>query len=342
MKLSKSIAQKIVSEMMNVIPYNINVMDENGIIIGSGDYKRIGNLHEGAKKVIKEKQIIRIYEDESKMKPGVNEPILFDDKIIGVIGITGNPDEVEKFSKLVCVTANLLIEQSKADEDIHNRRLNREKFFQELIHRKSEYDKSFYDEGKDYGIDLSLSYEVVIVQYNNLDNDVKTLCSKYFSYSEINNNILFLINNNKHMESLIIALKEIKSINKISIGSKETIIGISFEKAKLALEVGRKIKPSTLIYLYEELKFYIYLYHENKTEYKNLIVGLDKIGDKLDLIETIQAYVEENGDINNIAKKLNIHRNTLNYRLDRIRKLTGKNPKNILELFQLISGVLWM
>ena len=37
MKLSKTTAQKIVLEMMNVVPYNINVMDENGIIIGSGD-----------------------------------------------------------------------------------------------------------------------------------------------------------------------------------------------------------------------------------------------------------------------------------------------------------------
>ena len=43
-KLSKYIAQKIVSEMMDVIPYNINVMDENGVIIGSGDVKRIGLL----------------------------------------------------------------------------------------------------------------------------------------------------------------------------------------------------------------------------------------------------------------------------------------------------------
>lgn len=49
-KLSKTIAQKIVLEMMNVIPYNINVMDENGVIIGSGDIRRIGNIHEGAKK----------------------------------------------------------------------------------------------------------------------------------------------------------------------------------------------------------------------------------------------------------------------------------------------------
>lgn len=72
MKLSKAIAQRIVLEMMNVIPYNINVMDENGIIIGSGDNERIGNIHEGAKKAIDSKHIIEVYEDNEKMKPGVN------------------------------------------------------------------------------------------------------------------------------------------------------------------------------------------------------------------------------------------------------------------------------
>lgn len=72
MKLSKAIAPKIVLEMMNVIPYNTNVMDENGIIIGSGDNERIGNIHEGAQKAIDSKHIIEVYEDNEKMKPGVN------------------------------------------------------------------------------------------------------------------------------------------------------------------------------------------------------------------------------------------------------------------------------
>ena len=137
MKLSKAIAQRIVLEMMNVIPYNINVMDEKGIIIGSGDIDRIGNIHEGAKRAIDSKHIIEIYEDNEKMKPGVNEPIIFNNEIIGVIGITGQPDEVIRFSKLVRVTAVLLIEQIIIDEDIHNKRLNKQRFYYELAHRKN-------------------------------------------------------------------------------------------------------------------------------------------------------------------------------------------------------------
>lgn len=34
--------------MMKDIPYNINIMDERGIIIGSGERERIGTVHQGA------------------------------------------------------------------------------------------------------------------------------------------------------------------------------------------------------------------------------------------------------------------------------------------------------
>lgn len=341
MKLSKAIAQRIVLEMMNVIPYNINVMDEKGIIIGSGDIDRIGNIHEGAKRAIDSKHIIEIYEDNEKMKPGVNEPIIFNNEIIGVIGITGHPDEVIRFSKLVRVTAVLLIEQIIIDEDIHNKRLNKQRFYYELAHRKIEYDNKFYEVAKVYGIDITKGCQVILIENNNNLLDFKTISERYFYYSEINNRAMFFITSDYDYNNLLKELKQNPGVNKISIGPKELIVANSVEKAELALEVGRKIKPSTLIYLYDEFKLFINLSHENKENFISLISNLDKVGHSLELIETMQTYIEENGDINIIANKLKIHRNTLNYRLDRIKQLTGKNPKNLLELFELVCGLIW-
>lgn len=341
MKLSKAIAQRIVLEMMNVIPYNINVMDENGIIIGSGDVDRIGNIHEGAKRAIDSKHIIEVYEDNEKMKPGVNEPIIFNNEIIGVIGITGHPNEVIRFSKLVSVTAVLLIEQIIIDEDIHSKRINKQRFYYELAHRKKEYDNKFYKIAKGYGIDITKGCKVVLIENNNNLLDLKAICEKYFYYSEISNRGMFFITNDYEYNNLLRELKQTTGVNKISIGTKELIVANSVEKAELALEVGKKIKPSTLIYRYDELKLFTNLTHENKESFISLISTLDKIGNSLELIETMQTYIEENGDINKIANKLNIHRNTLNYRLDRIKKLTGKDPKNLIDLFELMCGLIW-
>lgn len=341
MKLSKNIAQKIVLKMMKVIPYNINVMDENGVIIGSGDIKRIGNIHEGAKKAIENKIINEVYEDEAKMKAGVNEPIIINEKVIGVIGITGNPDEVRRFSKLVCVTAILLIEQAKIDKDIQNERLNKQKFYNELAYRKMEYDNEFYEMAKGYGLHLTKKCRAILVEGDIDSSTFKVLLNKYPNYREINNSVEFFSTSDSIYNSLLKNLKESKDIHKISIGSKEDIAAISLENAVLAWEIGSKLKPSSLIYNYDELRFFIHLSHNNKTELVSCIDNLDKAGNKSELIKTIQIYIEENGDINNIAKKLNIHRNTLSYRLERIEKLTGKNPKNLLELFQLVCGLIW-
>ena len=56
MKIVHKLAQDIVDKTMKILGKNINIMDENGIIIGSGDRKRLDQFHEGAAKVIKEKK----------------------------------------------------------------------------------------------------------------------------------------------------------------------------------------------------------------------------------------------------------------------------------------------
>ena len=51
--VTKELAQKIVYRTMEIIDCNINVMNEKGVIIGSGDKKRMDQIHEGALMVLK-------------------------------------------------------------------------------------------------------------------------------------------------------------------------------------------------------------------------------------------------------------------------------------------------
>ncbi|MBV1821593.1 sugar diacid recognition domain-containing protein [Clostridium cochlearium] len=56
MKLTKELAQNISNRMMEIIPYNINIMNEKGIIIGSGDLERLNTLHQGAIEALSQKK----------------------------------------------------------------------------------------------------------------------------------------------------------------------------------------------------------------------------------------------------------------------------------------------
>lgn len=342
MKLSKPIAEKVTKEMMKIIPYNINIMNEKGIIIGSGDKRRIGTLHKGASKVIVSQTIYEVYREEESMKPGVNEPIIMNDEIIGVIGITGHPDEVRPFSKLVGATAKLLIEQESINKKTQNDRMKREKFYNELLLRKTQYDDEFLQQGKFYGIDLTQKCQAIVIKGNLTSKTYKIFSESYSHYSIINPNkmVLFITEQTKVSE-VINALIEIIEIEKIAIGDKEELAAVSMEQADSAWEVGNKIKPSEKVYYYDDFKLFIHLTSYERNNIDSSLSGLEKSGNNQELFHTLQIFIEQNGDIHNTTKKLNIHRNTLNYRLEKIKDLTGKNPKVFLELFELLCSILW-
>ncbi|WP_400247107.1 CdaR family transcriptional regulator [Niallia sp. JL1B1071] len=342
MKLSKQIAEKITKEMMNIIPYNINLMNEKGIIFASGDKKRIGTLHKGAAKVLVSQKIYEVFIEEESMKPGVNEPIIINDEIIGVIGITGHPDEVRPFSKLVGATAKLLIEQESLNKKTQNDRMRCENFYNELLLRKTYYDDEFLQQGKFYGIDLTQKCQAIVIKGYLNTKAFKVFIERFRHFSTINpNKMVLFITEQNNVSEVVNALIKRMEIEKIAIGDKEELAAVSLEQADNAWEVGNKIKPSKKVYYYDELKLFIHLTSFERNNLDSSLSGLVNSGNNQELFHTLQVFIEENGDIHNTTQKLNIHRNTLNYRLEKITDLTGKNPKVFLDLFELFCSIIW-
>ena len=50
--ISKELARRFIERVSKHTDYNINIMDENGIIIASRDPDRIGNYHEIAYRIV--------------------------------------------------------------------------------------------------------------------------------------------------------------------------------------------------------------------------------------------------------------------------------------------------
>ena len=59
-KLNTAIAQKIVQRTMKIIENSVNVMDENGIIIASGNPSRLNQKHTGAVLAIRKNEMIEM------------------------------------------------------------------------------------------------------------------------------------------------------------------------------------------------------------------------------------------------------------------------------------------
>ncbi|MCL6459416.1 MAG: transcriptional regulator, partial [Gorillibacterium sp.] len=245
MKLSKAMAQKIAEEMMKVIPYNINVMDADGVIIGSGDRRRIGTFHEGARIAITTGKINEVYEQGGGMKPGVNEPIVMNHLIIGVVGITGDPDEVRPFSQLMKVTVVLLIEQAIANEREQDERVRIERFYHELAYRKANYDQAFLERAKRYELDLTKRCRVMLIKGKVDDQAFKNAIPEYTHLWmwEQDKAVVFL-SDPLMVQALVGRLENCKEVKAIGIGEEEDFAATSLEQATAALELGAKLAPT--------------------------------------------------------------------------------------------------
>lgn len=101
----------------------------------------------------------------------------------------------------------------------------------------------------------------------------------------------------------------------------------SFKEAQVALEVGKVFDTEKVIVSYENLGIARLIYQLPSTLCEMFLREVFKRGsiESLDheTLFTIQKFFENNLNVSETSRKLFVHRNTLVYRLEKIRKLTG-------------------
>ena len=156
--LDTKMAQDIVARTMRIIDTNINVMDARGRIIGSGDRERIGELHEGALLVLSQGRVVDIDDAVAKhlhgVRQGINLPLRLEGEIVGVIGLTGEPESLRKYGELVCMTAEMMLEQSRLMHLLAQDSRLREELVMNLI-QAEEHTPALSEWAQRLGIDLN-------------------------------------------------------------------------------------------------------------------------------------------------------------------------------------------
>lgn len=352
--LNKSIADAIVTKVMEVTPYNINIMNKYGEIIASGDNSRIGDMHYGALRALEAKDTVEIFDLSDKVKPGVNTPIFFRKKIIGVIGITGDPEEVRQFSKLVSITAELLIGQEYSLSQNNIKEKMKNTFINEWLSFGYEYDEDIINRGKSLDIDIKIPRTVVLmeIKYKNInikDKNIniidKYLKNNEYSFQISNNRVALILVHVSNIKKRVQALLDIigEEDTKVAIGEENSILSLSLTEAITALDIGKKLYPNKNIYLHSDMKFFSVIKSmANVDFYDEIFLKIKDSSRDEDLVQTFIIYFQLNGEKNKIAEKLHIHRNTLNYRLEKIEEVTNLKLNNFLDFYKLLSTyILW-
>ncbi|WP_438346991.1 CdaR family transcriptional regulator [Paenibacillus sp. FA6] len=332
-ELTRIQAQNIVDRMMKDIPYNINIMDQTGMIIGSGNKGRIGTLHHGAVKAIKQRKIVEINKDEEFVKKGINLPIELNGSIVGVVGISGEVKETRPFGNLLKSAVILLIDHSIALEKENLKNNLKQEFFSLIINSDTTYTKELMNQALTYGIQLTKPSQIIYVESpNEIAEDVtKSLSS--FKISKYT--LCIVVQESDKSEVLQQTIENQYPDAFISISNMNDTISDGLLQAKSAMRVLKGVYFNEKAIYYSQCEFIVDMSKslKNDTRLERLAHSLEK---NEELIKTLQIYLNCNLNANETANRLMIHRNTLNYRLNKIHNITGKDPKNILELVELI------
>ncbi|WP_078378796.1 CdaR family transcriptional regulator [Sutcliffiella halmapala] len=356
--LTQHMATEIVKQTTIRLNRNINIMDERGIIIASGNRKRINQAHFGAMEVLKTGKTLIIHENEPQKwggsLPGINLPIEFQQQIIGVIGITGNPKEIMDFGELVKMITEMMIQQAFVTEQLEWKQRLKDQIFEDLL-KDTIHPKTIEQRLELIDIKLKPPFQVSIMEVgaNELKkSDLIQLVEDIFTPNEkligsLSVNQLFILTSNlsetNTKQKLVKVLQQLRTKGlspRIGLGSvvkTELHIRHSYNESISALSLGNNEQP-LITYTEVETKALLnQLDERTKHLFCERILG--NLSDKL--IETLEQLYSSNLNLGECAKKMYIHRNSLVYRIKKIKELTGYNPQELNDAITLQIAI-WL
>jgi sugar diacid utilization regulator len=116
----------------------------------------------------------------------------------------------------------------------------------------------------------------------------------------------------------------------------------SYSDAQISLSLGEKISGEGKAYHITDVGLFVALSQdtsfERKCELAHQILG--SIFDDKSLYKTVNIFLECDMNLTEASKKLHLHRNTLIYRLDKIKKETGLDPRLFSDAIQIKLGLM--
>ncbi|MBM7704790.1 CdaR family transcriptional regulator [Metabacillus iocasae] len=356
MLLLPSLAQKIMYEVKKLLDEDIIIVDTNGSIVASTDEKRVGAFHEGALLSIKERRTVVITKGDTNalkgVKPGVNLPIFFSHDVIGVIGITGNPDQILPYGQLLRKMTELLIQDNYYNEQHEWRSRMLEAFVFDWLHLK-DWTAAFLERAKLLQINLEPKRQILLLYFHHN----RTLAQKdiwqlhpFLNEQDViirwGNDRLLIVQTVDEHTTTDLTLQKIKKMKAFmedtwhlctSLGAGQPVLSDqllhSYEQAERALTVAMK---HNRIVFDEELRLEMCLKDisaETKRDFIQRVLG--SIIEDVELISTFQAYFDENMSLKATAEALHIHINTLHYRIKKLEQRTKLNLKSSSDVVSL-------
>jgi carbohydrate diacid regulator len=357
MELSKQNAMKIVTEISDIIGQHVNMMDENGMIIASTDPQRVSTFHGGAAALIRTRSRVLVIDNDGQFegsRQGINLPLMLNDNLVGVLGVTGEYREVLKYGQIIkkmteaMLLENYMHQQKKIDDRIHSR------FLDEWILDGMPVTADTVERGARLGIDVRLQYRVVVAVIADLRR-----------YSDTPEGQIMIDNINRRVRGGMeatpngiftkTATKMICLLPRVAddaITEKAAAILEDIERRfGVALYAGIDGRAENAHQSYLQASKAVQACADNKRICLYDAIGLEIFMDEIPInsrmafvrrvfrdcdeketaawADMLQVYFDTNGSISQTADRLFIHKNTLQYKLHKLFEKTGYDPRKL-------------
>ena len=332
--MSNRLFQGIIHQMKDAIDRTIGVIDETSVIIACSELGKIGEVNENINSdtlISSVPFVINGYTYKSFGNNGKAEYAVF---------VSGNDDYAQRYVQLLAVSLASI-------KQYYDEKYDRSNFIKNVI-MDNILPGDIYLKARELHFNSDVTRVCMLI---------KILSKTDVSAIDIIQNLFpdkskdFVININ---ESEITLVKEIsettesKDLEKLASSIVDTlssefyvhsVVGIgtavtgikdlarSFKEAQVALEVGKVFDTDRNIINYDNLGIARLIYQLPTTLCDMFLQEVFKRGsiETLDqeTLFTIQKFFDNNLNVSETSRKLFVHRNTLVYRLEKIKKLTG-------------------
>ena len=332
--MSNRLFQGVVHQMRDAIDRTIGVIDETSAIIACSDLGRIGEMSTAINSD-------SFYETETFVSGDYTY------KTFGslphadyILFVSGTDEQAEKYASLLSVSLSSI-------KQYYDEKYDRGNFVKNII-LDNILPGDIYLKARELHFNNDVSRVVLLIRVANR-TDISTFDvvqnlfpdkAKDFVINISENDIALVkeVRSNidsAHLEKLARSIVDTlgsEFYTPATIGIGTVVEGIkdlarSFKEAQVALEVGKVFDTEKTICSYDNLGIARLIYQLPTTLCEMFLREVFKKSsiDALDqeTLFTIQRFFENNLNVSETSRKLFVHRNTLVYRLEKIKRLTG-------------------
>ena len=334
--MSSKIFQNVIVQMNSGLDRTVGVVDEQGFVIAANELALIGT---------------RLSEFNPREFYGIDQPKPVGGKTFMPLSSNGQPFEyvsyaegTDQVARMVCTLISVAFNEAKENyEEKHNKAA----FIKNII-SDNILPGDMYVRAKELHFITDEPRAVLLVRQT-VRTDVAAMEVLQRLFPDRQHSFVININESdmvvilscedpEDRSEVMKAAQDIETALQEELGVK-CVIGVStaaghlreladrYKEAQIAIEVGRVFNNDKNIINYESLGLGRIIYQLPTTLCemflkevfkKNPIETLDE-----DTIETINRFFENNLNVSETSRKLYVHRNTLVYRLEKIKKITG-------------------